>query len=926
MANSKKKLFLIDCFALIYRAYFAFGNRPLINSDGKNISAIYGFFNSLFATLDREKPDYIAVITESIKPTFRHEMYEAYKATREKMPDDLRDQLPDIFDLLEYADIPVIKEEGYEADDVIGTIANDLKNSEYETYIYSGDKDLAQLVNENTFLYDPKSQSVMKEAEVFEKFGVKPNQIADYLALMGDSSDNVPGVPKIGKKTAVTLLNEFNSISELYDRLEEVTKKAVKKSLEENRELADLSLKLVEIAKDIKLDYKPEELLPHQPNLEKVIEKCNQLHMTKLKNSFINFFQNYTDSAESEFEVEDIFKNFTAGTITDLKDFKKSWKSFTSDLDKLAIYPLFSEKDYQKQLPGKELLAVGLSNGNENLMLDFRKKQNSDQLELFSLETNTQNHDFCNFFLTELLKVKQDVIIYDTKEFYKYLLGHKFEKERLFYDIELLDFLLNSGKHNHDLAKLTSVYLGQTLEPEKDVFGSGRSRIAFKDADSEILGSFLAKRAYLVLNIYYGIRDIILKPENRNLFNLYKELEQPLSYQLAKAENQGISLNTTELQSLTERITKELEKLSTQIFNYNDGEKFNIDSPAQLSELLFEKLGFEHGKKGKSGKYSTDVKTLLKLKSGDDLIGSQLAELILDYREKSKIKNTYLNGLAQALWPDNKIRTTYQQAIAATGRLSSTEPNLQSIPVKTQTGALVRSLFVPSPGKVLIAADYSQIELRIMAHYSRDENLLKAFLSDQDIHASTASILFNKDINEITREERAKAKVANFSVLYGKSKFGLSEDLQISFEEAGHFIDEYFAKFSGIKKYIDEISEFVKENGYTETLYGRRRYIPEIRSDKKNVVNAALRAAVNMPIQGSAADIIKFAMLKSEGIIKKFEAKLMLQVHDELVLEIAEENYDDFAVELRKSMENCVSLEVPLKVNINKGENWMEAH
>ena len=915
-----KKIFLIDGFALIYRAFFAFGTRPLITPEGQNVSALYGFFNSLFALLDRENPEYMAIVLDTSAPTFRHRMYKEYKATRQKMPDDLRSQLPILFDIIKATNIKTVSLDGFEADDLIGTLSVKAKEEDFDTYIYSSDKDLAQLVNDRVFLYEPKTNEVFDREAVKEKFGLFPEQIADYLALMGDTSDNVPGVPKVGKKTAVALLQEWTSLDRLYENIEFLTKKAVKKSLIENRELADLSKRLVLIDKEIEIDIALEEFQLRTFDYASLIGYFNKYNMTRLT-------KYVSDKAGKSVEIANAIK------------------SYSSDQKKYITIKNFSElKELVKTLNGQKALAfyvectaghyfdsriVGLSFSFKNdtayfIPSSFERTagESNGQMDLFggSVTFDSDIEKILEILKPVLTGGKIDLYGYDLKRSLSILSNYGIKNIPVAFDLLLADYLLRSARSTHPLENIALNFLDYAVKEEKELLGSGRNKIRIEEVEISLLAIYASEKADVIYQLTNKLSEELKKDDKLN--KLFYDIEIPLLTVLKKMELKGVRVNNEELLMMSKEIGLFLEKQSEKIQELA-GCRFNVDSPKQLSEVLFEKMKLLHGKKGKSGVYSTDSKVLEKLKNS----GEEIAAAVLEYREKSKLKNTYVDGLIKSINSKTaRIHTTYNQAVATTGRLSSSEPNLQSIPIKTKSGEKIRQSFIASEGYKILAADYSQIELRILAHYCKDENLMKAFREGIDIHSLTASILFGADIENVTKIERSKAKTANFAVLYGKSKFGLSEDMGISFAEASVFIEDYFNKFSKIKSYIEEMEEVIKKSGSVETLFGRKRRIDEIRSENRNVVNSALRQAVNAPIQGTAADIIKMAMIAISKGMDKFDGVMMLQVHDELVFEIKESQVSEFSAFVKDVMENIVKLDVPLEVNIGIGDNWLQAH
>ncbi|MBN1967784.1 MAG: DNA polymerase I [Candidatus Delongbacteria bacterium] len=893
-----KKLFVIDGYALIYRSYFAFGNSPLITEAGINVSAIYGFFNSLIALVEKEKPEYMVLVLDPPGPTFRHIAYDQYKATRQKMPQDLKDSLPILFEMVDAFRLKTIELEGFEADDVIASISMDGYKFDYETVIYSSDKDLFQLIGDKVKIYDPRTQTLFDREKSYEKFSVYPEQIVDYLSMVGDSSDNVPGVPKIGAKTAVELLNSYGSLDNIYDNLDLIKKKAIQTTLTENRNLADLSKSLVTLRSDLNYDLTLNECSWSAPDFEKLIGLYS-LHNMKGLIKQLEKMRN-SETGESLFHKYEEYK-VQYNRINDEKELSKLVQKLMKS-ERVAIFCCFDNED---------LSCISISE-SENCSWFINFENDSPQLTLFDL--NDDRTSWLNV-LKPLLENKI-IIGEDLKKVGRLL--KKYEINLNFgYDTELAHYVLYSHESNHGIEKISYKLFNYEMINSVSVFGSGRSSKTANEADSEMLKIFCCERSDFLLKSFRSLKDLVKKKSLDNIFKLEMEI-LPI---LLEMEIEGVLLDRIYMESLKNEFKLKTDQLRESIFQYA-GRSFNPDSPKQLGEVLFEDLMIVGGKKGKSGSYTTDASVLEKLSKD----GYKIADVVLQYRELMKLTSTFIDGLLSLADDNDRIHTKFNQTIAATGRLSSTEPNIQNIPVKTEQGEKIRKSFIAKDGYKLLAADYSQIELRVLAHYCKDEALIKAFKDKVDIHTMTASVLFDIGPELVTREMRSKAKVANFSIIYGKTKFGLSEDLGISFDEASKFIDNYFGKFAGIKTYIDETTKFVLDNGYVETVSGRVRVIPESRSDNKNVKNHAIRAAVNTPIQGTAADIIKYAMINVNDIIKRFDAKLLLQVHDELVFEVREEDVDRFSLAVKEAMENVKMIDVPLEVNIGLGCNWLEAH
>ncbi|MBN2790084.1 MAG: DNA polymerase I [Candidatus Delongbacteria bacterium] len=894
-----KKLFLIDGYALIYRAFFAFGTKPLITKEGFNVSALYGFFNSLFTLIEKEDPEYMAIVLDTKAPTFRHKIYPQYKATREKMPEELSNQIPLLYEIIEATNITTIFKDGFEADDLIGVIAKQASEEGFETYIYSSDKDLAQLVTENVFLYDPKEISVLDREGIKKKFELYPEQIIDFLSLMGDNSDNIPGVPKIGKKTAIKLLLEFGTLENIYENLDNIKGNAIRESLENNRHLADLSKKLVTIDTTIEIDIDIEDTHVKTHDYEKLSDYFFKLNMKKLLR-YLEEYKGVETKLEKVLEYDPEVQKYTE--IKSKEEIEELIKEVKTK-KKLSVFAeLTGNNPLDFRIKG---LAISTKENEVSYIKSIENTNNESQLSLFQEKVDSIED---TLLLLKPLFENQNIkfIGYNLKPMIHALYNHGISFDGKIFDLLIADYIMYSSNFNHSLsARIYKLLNYKMIDPRSDSY-------------SEDIKS--CERAELLFRLYFRSKEkFVIEKE---LHSVFADIEIPLVPVLIEAERNGIIVDRDYLQNMSNEIKEETKKIEVGIYELS-GEKFNIDSPKQLSEVLFEKLNFKHGRKGKSGTYSTDQSVLSKLASE----GNVIAEHLLKYRELTKLNNTYAEGLLKYINDSTgRIHTSYLQYVVSTGRLSSVNPNLQNIPIKNEEGEKIRKAFKCKKGYKLLAADYSQIELRILAHFCGDENLIEAFNNNIDIHTATASKLFNVPLEDVDKELRSKAKTANFAVLYGKSKFGLSEDMNISYEEASEFIDNYFSQFIKIKEYIDDTIVYLKQNGYVKTLFGRKREFPEARSSDKNVLNAANRAAVNAPIQGTSADIIKIAMIEIHKKIAKFSARMLLQVHDELIFEVKEEEIESFSLFVKDIMENVTKLRVPLTVNIGVGDNWLEAH
>ncbi|MFP4661440.1 MAG: DNA polymerase I [Halanaerobiales bacterium] len=861
------KLFLLDGHSLAHRAFYAL---PLLqNDDGEYTNAVFGFARMLFRLIDDENPDYLIVAFDKKGPTFRHEEYEDYKGTRKKMPDELSPQIPLIKKLLEGLKIPIIGKEGYEADDVIGTLAQIGEEKGLDVRIVTGDRDSLQLVTDKIKVFYTRrgiTDIVKYDLEkVREKYELEPIQLIDMKGLMGDSSDNIPGVPGIGEKTSISLLKEFSSLENILDNIEQVCGKKRKENLREFEDQARLSKRLGTIVTDVPLDFDLEECYMGEPDRDKLIPFLERLGFSSLLDKFKE--NEKIDPEEMSFREIDGQKKIKVLVEKIQKQGKMSFDLLLDDYS----YPVSANV--------QEFLLV------------------LDDSEIYSLP-----------FTEEVLGVFSSAL--NDREIKKYILHGKetqiilkrmgIELAGFVFDPLLATYLLNPSDKLPSLEEQLKLELNLVLPDD----------ITEK------------KKNGLILSRLFELKEILCKKlEKKNLLKLYNELELPLIEVLAELELNGIKLDKDYLGGLSEKWEKELEDITAQIYQFA-GEEFNINSPKQLGVILFEKLGLPVIKKTKTG-YSTSVDVLVELLKKHGII-----PLIMEYRQLAKLKSTYVDALPPLInKKTGRLHTSFNQMVTATGRLSSTNPNLQNIPIRSEEGREIRKAFIPqNEDYLLLAADYSQVELRVLAHISGDENLIKAFKNGDDIHTQTASEIFEVESEEVTSNMRRHAKVINFGIAYGMSPYGLARDLNISRKEAENYIDKYFNRFSGVKKYMDEIVEKAKEDGYITTIFNRVRYIPEINSRNFHRRNFARRAAINTPIQGSAADIMKKAMINVYDKFKQvdLQVKMLLQVHDELVIEVHREDLDKVARILKKEMENAVQLDVPLTVDLQIAENWKE--
>lgn len=901
--KNNERLFLIDGYALIYRAYFAFIKRPLINSKGQNTSAIYGFVNALLRILKTESPDHIAVVLDSKEPTFRHERYTEYKATREKMPEDLASQLDLLKEVVRAFNIPIVEMPGYEADDIIGTLAKRAEKENVETFLVTGDKDFMQLVTDRVKMYKPakanEEPEIIDAGGVIKKFGVDPEHVIDVLALMGDSSDNIPGVPGIGEKTAIPLIQQYGAVENLLENIEKIEKKGVRTKLIENRESALLSKELVTIDVNVPLQISFHELNVSEWNMEKLTALFKELEFR----SIIEQIGLSTDVNETAPEENRSISSSTY-EYRAVQD-KKSFDIMIDEINRAEIISFDSETTSRNPLTST---VIGISFAVEKHKAWFIPLENHTIPEAHLrkelqkiLDSKTlkggQNIKFDILALRSLGLTVSDPL----------------------FDTMIAAFVIRSdGQHNLD--SLAREYLGYEMVSYSDLVGSGKNQMDIRDVDPGELVRYACEDADLTLQLWHT-----LKPElqSMNALRLCEEIEFPLINVLSEMEATGVAIDTGFLRDLSKKLSTDLLKIREGIYEHA-GYEFNINSTQQLSKVLFEKLGLPPVKKTKTG-YSTDTSVLERLKGAHPVI-----DMLLEYRQYTKLQSTYIDALPKLINPNTgRVHTSFNQTIASTGRLSSSNPNLQNIPIRTDLGRSIRRAFIATSDKyVIMASDYSQIELRIMAHVSGDKGLLDAFNNKEDIHATTAAKVFDVPLDEVNPNMRRKAKEINFGIMYGISPFGLAARLEIPQGEAADIIERYFRRFPNVHQYIEDTTEKAKRDGYVATLMGRRRYLPDITSRNKTVQQNAIRQAINMPIQGTAADMIKLAMVRihKKMLSKKFQSKMIIQVHDELVFDVDKTELDELKKLVKKEMESALDLDVPIEVETGVGVSWYEAH
>jgi len=877
-----KRVIIVDGNSIINRAFYAIPS--LVNKDGIHTNAIYGFYNMLFKLLDDYKPDYLSIAFDVKAKTFRHKQFEDYKGHRAGMPDELAEQMPIIKEILDALGINRMELAGYEADDLIGTVSQLCSQADMEVLIISGDKDILQLVNDNvTVLYTKRGISNMKEyreIDVVEEFGVKPNRVPDYKGLCGDSSDNIPGVSGIGDKTAKKLLKQFDSVEEVIMNQESIKSTRAKNNITGSEEIAMLSKKLATIMTNVPIEFNIEELIIEEPAIENVITLLKKYDL----NSIISRLKNY-----SSLEVQ----------TSDVKNEEISSKALAEELKAVDIFSFKIIYD-NINIRTNEAISIAVSYDEKSFYVDFRK-ENNDLL------------DFKEIFENEKI-IKYG---YELKLDYLILLRYDIHLKGIGFDSFIAKYLIEPSTKHYYLSNSVMEHFSISIINEEELLGKGRKRKEFSEIEESKLKKYSLDYSYYALNLKEKLSKRL---EEDGELDLFTEIEMPLIGTLARIEYEGFNIDQAYLKELDIVLTEKLANLTEEIYELS-GEEFNINSPKQLGVILFEKLDLPVIKKTKTG-YSTAHSVLEKLEKKHEII-----PLIMEYRTYQKLKSTYIDGLFDVINKESKrIHTSLNQTVTVTGRLSSSNPNLQNIPVRLPFGRKVRKVFIPSEGNILLGADYSQIELRILAHMSKDEKLLHAYKNQIDIHRLTASQVFNVDLEDVSNAQRSAAKSVNFGIVYGMSDHGLSQELNISRKEAQSYIDKYFENYSGVKTFMDEIVEECKKNHYVTTLLNRKRYIRDINSKNYFKRQFAERTAQNTPIQGSAADIIKIAMIDTEEAL--FEAglksKLVLQVHDELLLDVVPEELKQVKEILKASMENAYTLDVPLVVDMKEGKSWYE--
>ncbi len=872
-----ERLVLIDGSSVLYRAFFALP--PFINSKGLRTNAAYGFTMMLFKMLEDYKPDYIAVAFDVKAPTFRHKEYDAYKATRERMPDELASQIPIVNDILSALNIKTVEVPGFEADDILGTMSKVAEEQGYETYIVTGDRDALQLVSDNTKVVLNKKG--MTNVDVYdmdyfkEKYGITPTEFIDLKGLMGDQSDNVPGVPGVGKKTAMKLIKEYSSINNVINNLDSMKNKRIKNLLTENMDKALLSKRLCTIVRDLPVKFDMNEYALTQPDGEKIREIFETLE-----------FKSLLDKIPAKDTTVEIKK-----AVYDRIDNRDDFGRYTEGLKSVTI---------SYRIEGGNLIMAALSSRNGAVFLPLYKTDKFKAKDLYRLladgNVEKSGHDLKNLL---------NLCIYNG-----------YMPENICFDSAIAAYLLNATKSEYTVKQIAKDFLSRNILDDS-ILGKGKNKLSFNEVDEDTLNQLVCDEAEAIRSAQPAMAERLSELGMDRLFN---DIEMPLITVLADMECTGFNIDRQGLARLDKEFTEHLEGVTEDIYRMA-GEKFNINSPKQLSHILFEKLELPVIKKTKTG-YSTNAEVLAELAPKNEIVAK-----ILDYRQDAKLKSTYIDGFVKLIEKnDEKIHTSFKQTVTATGRISSTEPNLQNIPIRTDTGRQIRKAFIPSDeNHMILSADYSQIELRVLAHLSQDENLINSFVSGEDIHSRTASEVFGVALDQVTPEMRRNAKAVNFGIVYGISDFGLAKDLRIPREVAAEYIKSYFKRYPAVKEYLDRSVTRARELGYVTTIMNRRRYIPELTAKNRNIRQFGERIAMNTPIQGSAADIIKIAMVSVYKRLKVTKSNLILQVHDELIIDVCKDELHDIKKIVKYEMENAISLKAPLVADINYGANWYDA-
>lgn len=918
------KLFLIDAYALIYRSYYAFIRAPRINSKGLNTSAIMGFCNTLNEVLNKEKPTHIGVAFDHGK-TFRHDAFPEYKAQREETPENIKLSVPIIKDVLAAMNIPILQVDGFEADDVIGTLATKAGAEGVETYMLTPDKDYGQLVRSNVFMYKPRhggGYDIIGESEIEEKYGIPtPAQVIDLLALMGDSADNFPGCPGVGEKTAVKLINQFGNIDNMLSHTDELKGK-MREKVENAIDDIKMSKFLATIRTDVPIELNLDELAVTSPDEKKLTELFTELEFKTLANKFLKKDKPVQKEVKTQL---DLFQEFASesseapknASFESHKTVSHKYELIDNEMDMRRICDFFLTKQkvsFDTETTSTDAISaelVGLSFAVEPFKAFYvpvpeNREEAMKVLEIFRPVYESEH----------ILKIGQNVK-YDLEVLANYGIELKGEM----FDTMIAHYLLQPElRHNMDY--MAEVYLNyQTIHIDELIGPRGKNQKSMRDVPPADVCEYASEDADITLQLYNALEP---KLKESDLYPLFRDIEMPLVRVLAEMEMNGVLIDTDALKETSVAFTERMLELERKIYE-EAGEEFNISSPRQVGDILFEKLKIvEKAKKTKTGQYVTSEEVLQQLKNKAPIVSN-----ILAYRGLKKLLGTYVDALPKLINPrTGHIHTSFNQTVTATGRLSSSDPNLQNIPVRGEDGKDIRRCFIPEPGCLFFSADYSQIELRVMAHLSNDANMIEAFREGHDIHTATAAKIYKESLDSVTRDQRTKAKRANFGIIYGITMFGLAQNLDIERSEAKQLIDGYFATYPQVHEYMEQSKEMARKNGYAETFLHRRRYLPDINSHNATVRNFAERNAINAPIQGSAADIIKVAMVRIYNRFKRenIRSKMILQVHDELNFSVLPEEKDLVERIVIEEMQNAYALRVPLIADCGWGKNWLEAH
>ncbi len=947
--KSPERLFLLDGMALAYRAYFSFMGRPLVNSKGENTGAIFGFVNTLMKILQDDRPDHLAVVFDTKEPTFRHKMYEPYKATRQKIPEDLAAQLGRLKEVVQAFNVPTIEVPGYEADDIMGTLARRAEREGMETYLVTSDKDFMQLISPSIKMYKPGKRGddweIVDEKSVLKKFGVAPDRVTDVLAIIGDSSDNVPGVHGIGEKTAIPLVQQYGSLEEILKNKDEIPQKGIRQKLEEYRDTAILSKKLVTINIKVPLSIDLHHLSAKPKNIGKLRQIYQDLEFKSLLAKLMPDDRVSTPTpppaeyASIESDPHTYHLVTSENELARLAALLKKADCISFDTETTGKDPLRAElvglsfavtpheawyvpvADDRPGTTGADSAPDDLFSSEGTRRTSKRTKTQPDG------ETGKHSPSGDGLPLDKVLQLIAPVLtsrsVQKVGQNIKYdmlvMARHGIMPEGIAFDTMLANYLLRPDAQ-HNLDALAREHLNYSMISYDELTGTGKNRKDLRDIPVGRVADYSAQDADITLRLASLLRGRL---KEENLFTLFTEVELPLITVLAGMELHGVALDVGYLHDLSKELERMLDALTGEIYSIA-GEKFNINSTQQLSKILFDRLKLPAVRKTKTG-YSTDVGVLETLRHEHPIV-----ETLLAYRQVQKLKSTYVDALPDLVDPrTHRVHTSYNQTVATTGRLSSSDPNLQNIPIRTEIGQRIRRAFIPSsPDFLILSADYSQIELRVMAHLSGDEGLTSAFIEGEDIHTTTAATVFNVARSGVTKDMRRKAKEVNFGIMYGIGPFGLSSRLDITQTEAKDIITKYFARFPKVQQYISDTIATARRTGFVSTLLGRRRYFPDIKSNNFSVRSNAERQAINMPIQGTAADMIKIAMIHIQQSLpaKKIKATMILQVHDELVFEVSKKDTAAAEQFVSEKMKNALPLSVPIGVDVGIGKNWLEAH